>query len=52
MNANKVKILKSDLDQYINIPINMQWDFSGRDEAITEYETSILQQVIGVATDF
>jgi hypothetical protein len=52
MNANKVKILKTDLDQSINIPINMQWDFTGRDEAITEYEATILKQVIGVATDF
>jgi hypothetical protein len=52
MNANKIKILKSDLDQSVNIPINMQWDFTGRDEAISEYETSILQQVIGAATDF
>ena len=52
MNANKVKILKTDLDQSINIPINMQWDFTGRDEAITEYETTILEQVIGTATDF
>ena len=52
MNANKVKILKTDLDQSINIPINMQWDFTGRDEAISEYETSILKQVIGTATDF
>jgi hypothetical protein len=30
----------------------MQWDFTGRDEAITEYETTILEQVIGTATDF
>ena len=52
MNANKVKILKTDLDQFINVPINMQWDFMGNDDSIDTYQTEVLNQVIGPAADF
>ena len=52
MNANKIKILKTELDQFVNIPVNMQWDFTGRDDSITEYETDVLRRVIGLPIDF
>jgi hypothetical protein len=52
MNANKIKILKTDLDQFVNVPINMQWDFMGNDDSIDTYEADVLNQVIGVAADF
>lgn len=52
MNANKVKILKTDLDGYVNIPINMQWDFLGNDDSITTYEADVINQVVGPAADF
>ena len=52
MNANKIKILKTDLDQFVNVPINMQWDFMGNDDSINTYEADVLNQVIGVAADF
>ena len=52
MNANKIKIVKADLDQYVNIPINMTWDFLGREDSIEEYEVEMIKEVIGSANDF
>ena len=52
MNVNKFKILQDQLDAYVNIPINMDWDFSGRDQAIQEYETEMVKQVLGLPLDF
>jgi hypothetical protein len=39
MNANRIKIVKDDINKFVNIPVNMQWDFMGRDDSISEYET-------------
>ena len=52
MNANKITLVRSDLDGYVNVPVNMTWDFLGRDDSISEYETTMLKEVIGVANDF
>ena len=52
MNVNKVKILQNQLDSYINIPLNMDWDFSGRDQALVEYETEMINQVLGLPLNF
>ena len=52
MNFNRTKIVKNDTDKFINVPINMQWDFMGRDDGITEYEKDIVSQVIGNPQDF
>ncbi len=52
MNVNKFKILLSQSDSYLNIPINMDWDFSGRDQAIQEYETEMVREVLGLPLNF
>lgn len=52
MSVNKFKILQSELDKYVNIPVNMKWDFSGREDSINEYESQILKEVIGSEQDF
>ena len=52
MNANRIKIVKADLDQYVNIPINMTWDFLGREDSIEDYEVEMIKEVIGSANDF
>lgn len=52
MNVNKFKILQDQLDAYINIPLNMDWDFSGRDQALVEYETEMVKQVLGLPLNF
>lgn len=52
MNASRTKIVKNDTDKYLNIPINMQWDFMGRDDSISEYEAKAIKEVTGIAADF
>lgn len=52
MNASRVKIVKDDTNKYLNIPVNMQWDFMGRDDSISEYEVKAIKEVTGVAADF
>ena len=49
MNASRTKIVKNDTDKYLNIPINMQWDFMGRDDSISEYEAKATKEVTGIA---
>jgi len=52
MSVNKFKILQDDINKYLNIPVEMTWDFTGRDQAIEEYEKTILNEVIGQPKDF
>jgi hypothetical protein len=52
MSVNKVKILQNQIEAYLNIPINMDWDFSGRDQAIEEYESQMVKEVLGLPLDF
>jgi hypothetical protein len=52
MSVNRIKIVKDDINKYVNIPVNMQWDFMGRDDSISEYEINAIKEVTGVAADF
>lgn len=52
MSVNKYKILRPTTDQHIDIPIEIKWDFAGRDESIDEYQEKMVKEVIGSANDF
>jgi hypothetical protein len=52
MNASRIKIVKDDTNKYLNIPVNMTWDFMGRDDSISDYEVEVIKEVTGVAADF
>lgn len=52
MSVNRIKIVKDDTNKYLNIPVNMTWDFMGRDESIDEYEVKAIKEVTGIAADF
>jgi hypothetical protein len=52
MSVNKIKILLPDNDEYINVPIEMKWDFLGQDDSIQEYETEMIKEIVGIANDF
>lgn len=52
MDATRIKIVKQDIDKYVNIPVNMQWDFMGRDDSINLYEVEAIKEVIGTPEDF
>jgi hypothetical protein len=39
--VNNFKFTLSGQDQYINVPVEIKWDLSGRDDSIDEYESDI-----------
>ena len=47
MSVNKIKIIRPVSDQYVDIPIEMKWDFSGREDRIMDYEKEMVKEVIG-----
>lgn len=49
---NKFKFVLDDNSKYINLPIEIKWDFYGRDDSIDEYQRDVIEQVIGTANDF
>ena len=52
MIVNKYKIVLPENDQYLNIPLEMNWDFLGRDDSIEEYQTTMVKEVVGGVNDF
>lgn len=52
MSVNRIKIVKDDTNKYLNIPINITWDFMGREDSILELETKAIKDVTGIASDF
>lgn len=49
---NSYRIRLTDSNKELKIPIQMKWDFMGRDESIDEYQTDVVKEVIGVPGDF
>ena len=39
-------------DKYINLPVEIKWDFIGRDDAVDEYQENVVDEIIGKAEDF
>lgn len=53
MTANRFFILQNGfVDKTIDIPVELNWDYLGLDEALDEYETRVVQDVIGTGRDF
>ena len=52
MIVNKYKIVLPENDQYLNIPLEMNWDFLGRDDSIEVYQETMIKEVIGSVNDF
>lgn len=50
-NSYKFTLPKGD-DKYINIPIEIKWDFLGQDSAIEEYQENVVEEIIGFPGDF
>ena len=51
VNKYKFKIPKNG-DKYINIPVEIKWDFLGQDDSIDKFETEVIKEVIGSVDDF
>ena len=53
MSVSKYRIRQTNLsDKTISIPIELNWDYLGLDMSIDEYESNILEQVVGTGFDF
>lgn len=52
MDFTRIKIVKDDIDKFVNVPVNMRWDFMGRDDSIEEYQIDVIKQVVGNPQDF
>jgi hypothetical protein len=50
--VNNYKFILNGQDQFINVPVEIKWDFVGRDDSIDEYQEDIVTQLIGTANDF
>ena len=49
---NKFRFILNDNSKYIDLPVELKWDFYGRDDSIDEYQRDVIEEVIGTATDF
>lgn len=52
MTVNKYKITLPTLDKQLDIPIEIKWDFSERDQAIDTYQKKVVEDVVGLPVDF
>lgn len=53
MAVNKFKFkIPRDGDKYINLPVEIKWDFLGQDDSINEFESDVIREVIGSIDDF
>jgi len=50
--SNKFKFVLPATDKYIDLPIELKWDFYGRDDSIEIYEHEVIEEIIGTAYDF
>ena len=50
--VNKFKIKITGNEQYLNIPLDIRWDFGGRDDSIDEYQESVVNDIIGEPDDY
>jgi hypothetical protein len=50
--VNKFYLKLPTTDQGLEIPIELNWDFLGKQDSVEKYETTIVDQIIGGATDF
>lgn len=52
MDVNKIKILISDSDKEILVPLGIKWDFLNRSESIKQEQQNVLKQVIGTPPNY
>lgn len=52
MIVNKFKLTITGNEQYLNIPLDIRWDFGGRDDSIDEYQQSVVNDIVGEPEDY
>ena len=49
---NKFYFTIPEVNQSIDLPLEIKWDFEGRTDSIEIYERQVLEEVIGLPTDY
>ena len=49
---NSYRFLVPTQEKYINVPLELKWDLTGRQDDIDEFENKSVKEVIGTATNF
>lgn len=49
---NKFYLKLSDVNQGLQLPVEVNWDFLGKQDSIEDYESTVIDEIIGTATDF
>lgn len=52
VNNNSYKFRLSDTQKFLDIPIEMDWQYVGVDDGISQYENQVITEIIGGAEDF
>lgn len=52
MSVNKYKLTRPTDDRQVDIPIEIKWDFTDRDQAIDQYQLNVIENIIGEPNDF
>ena len=52
MDANKIRVVFDNRAKDIVLPLEQIWDFSGNQEAIEQYETTVIEQILNKGDDF
>jgi hypothetical protein len=45
-------VIPNNTGKEINIPLEIKWDFYGRDDSIEVYEEDVIEEIIGIPKDF
>jgi hypothetical protein len=52
MDVNKIKIVNSDLEKGIVVPLGMNWDFLDRESSLKKQEEEVVKEVIGIPVNY
>lgn len=53
VNNNSYKFtLPKGTDKYIDLPIEIKWDFVGQDDAVEQYQEDVVEEIVGLPGDF
>ena len=50
--SNSYKFRLSDTQKFLDIPVEIQWDYLGVEDGISQYEEGVVKDIIGGADDF
>ena len=50
--VNKITLVNKNINRNINIPIDMNWDFSEREDTLLKYEEEVLNRILGFPNDY